>query len=111
MAEVVVVGAFTAKPGSEQEAQDALAQLVVPTHAEDGCIMYALHRGTDDPKRLAFIERWASREKLDAHLQSDHVAAALARVEELFDVSDITVYEPLGGGEPTKGTIAGHAGG
>ncbi|MBA2429462.1 MAG: antibiotic biosynthesis monooxygenase [Thermoleophilaceae bacterium] len=110
MAEVVVVGSFTAEPGKEDEAVEALQALVEPTHQEDGCILYALHRGVDDPRRLAFVERWASREELDAHLSSPHVEEALARVEELFgDSGDIVVYEPLPGGETPKGSLAGHA--
>lgn len=112
MAEVVVVGSFTAEPGKEDEAVEALQALVEPTHQEDGCILYALHRGVDDPRRLAFVERWASREELDAHLSSLHVEEALARVEELFgDSGDIVVYEPLPGGETAKGSLAGHAAG
>ena len=107
MSEIVVVGTFTARPGREAEAQAAFEALLAPTHAEPGCILYALHRGVDDPARLTFIERWASREELQAHLGSEHIAAALARADELFvDGGDITVYEPLPGGEPGKGTLA-----
>ena len=112
MSEVVVVGSFTALPGKEAEGAEAFEALVAPTHAEDGCILYALHRGTDDPARLAFVERWASREALDAHLQSPHVAALLERAAELFgDSGDIVVYEALPGGETKKGSLAAHAGG
>jgi quinol monooxygenase YgiN len=112
MSEVVVVGSFTARPGKEDEALEAFEGLVQPTHDEAGCILYALHRGSDDPSRLAFVERWASREELDAHLQSPHVAALLERVEELFgDSADIVVYEPVPGGETKMGSLAAHAGG
>jgi quinol monooxygenase YgiN len=111
MPEIVVVGAFTAKPGKEEDAKQAFEALVKPTHEESGCILYALHQGADDPARLAFIERWASREDLDAHLKSDHIAEALKRVDEFFQVSDITVYNPLPGGESRKGSLAEHAGG
>jgi quinol monooxygenase YgiN len=111
MAEVVVVGAFTAKPGQEQAAAEAMQQLIGPTHEEDGCILYSLHRGVDDPARLSFIERWSSREALNAHLGSDHVQAALARIPDLFDANDITVFEPLPGGQEKKGSLAAHAGG
>lgn len=112
MPEIVVVGSFTARPGKEQEAADAFEALMAPTHAEEGCILYALHRGADDPRRLAFVERWASREALDAHLKSAHIQDVLGRAEELFsDGGDIVVYEPLPGGEPAKGSLAGHAGG
>ena len=111
MPEVVVVGAFTAKPGQEPAAAQAMQALIAPTHEEDGCILYSLHRGVDDPARLTFIERWSSREALDAHLASDHVQAALARIPDLFDANDITVFQPLPGGQPTKGSLAAHAAG
>ena len=111
MSEVVVVGSFHAQPGKEAEAVEAFKALVEPTHGEEGCVLYALHQGSDDPRRLAFIERWASRELLDAHLQSAHVKKVLERVEELFgDSADIVVYEPLPGGETKKGALAAHAG-
>ena len=110
MSEVVVVGSFKAEPGKETEALQAFKDLVGPTHAEDGCIMYALHQGADDPSQLAFIERWASREELDAHLGSPHIQAILGRAEELFgDSGSITVYEPVPGGEPAKGSLKEHA--
>ena len=112
MPEVIVVGAFKANPGKEEEALEAFEALVQPTHDEEGCILYALHRGADDPARLTFIERWESRELLDAHLGSPHVAALLERAEELFgENADITVYEAVPAGESHKGSLAEHAGG
>lgn len=111
MSEVVVVGSFNARPGKQAEAVAAFKALVEPTHREEGCILYALHQGADDPRRMAFIERWASRELLDTHLQSAHVRKALERVEELFgDSAEIVVYEALPGGEAQKGSLAAHAG-
>ena len=112
MSEIVVVGSVTAQPGTEAEAGEAFKALVEPTHREQGCILYALHQGVDDPRRLAFVERWASRESLEAHLASPHVQKVLARVEELSgDSADIVVYEPLTGGDTKKGSIAAHAAG
>jgi quinol monooxygenase YgiN len=110
MSEIVVVGSFTAQPGKEAEAAEAFKALMEPTHGEEGCILYALHQGVDDPRRLAFVERWASREALDAHLASPHIQDVLARVAELFgDSGDIVVYAPLPGGDTKKGSIAAHA--
>ena len=110
MSEIVVVGSFTAQPGKEQEALEAFRALLDPTHAEDGCILYALHQGSDDPRRLAFVERWSSREALDAHLASDHIQDVLARAPQLFsDGGDIVVYNAVPGGETHKGSLAEHA--
>jgi quinol monooxygenase YgiN len=111
MSEVVVVGSFVAREGKEDEARAAFESLVDPTHAEDGCILYALHQGHDDPRRFAFVERWASKESIDAHLQSDHVQDLLAKVDDLFASSDITIYDAVPGGEQRKGSLAAHAGG
>lgn len=110
MSEIVVVGSFTAQRGKEEEALEAFRALVAPTHAEDGCILYALHQGSDDPRRLAFVERWTSREALDAHLASEHIKDVLARAPHLFDGGgDIVVYNAVPGGEATKGSLAEHA--
>jgi quinol monooxygenase YgiN len=110
--EVVVVGAFTINPGKEEEALAALTALIEPTHREDGCLLYALHRGADDPSRLTFIERWESRELLDAHLKSDHVAALVARRDELWgDNLVVTVSEAVPAGDSEKGSLADHAAG
>jgi quinol monooxygenase YgiN len=111
MSEIVVVGSFTAQPGKEAEALQAFSALMEPTHGEEGCILYALHQGSDDPTRLAFVERWSSREALDAHLASAHVQEVLARAPQLFaDGGDIVVYEARPGGETHKGSLAAHAG-
>ena len=110
MSEVVVVGSFTAREGKEAEALEAFEALVEPTHGEEGCILYALHQGAEDPARLAFVERWASREALDAHLASPHIQDVLAHAEELFaDGGDIVVYDAAPGGEDRKGSLAAHA--
>lgn len=109
--EIVVVGSLKARPGKEDATREALEGLVVPTHAEDGCILYALHQGAGDPSRFAFVERWASQEHLDAHLGGAHIAAVLTRVDELLaEPPDIVVYNALPEGEAPKGSLAAHAG-
>jgi quinol monooxygenase YgiN len=112
MAEIVVTGAFKINQGKEEEALEAFTALVAPTHEEKGCILYALHQGTDDRGRLTYIERWESREDLDAHLESDHVKGLLERSDELWgENGEITVFEAVPAGEPKKGTLRDHAGG
>ena len=110
MPEIVVVGSITSRPGKEDETREALASLVAPTHAEDGCILYAMHQGAADATRFVFVERWESQEALDAHLGSDHIAAVLAKADELLsEPPDIVVYRPVPEGEERKGSLAAHA--
>jgi quinol monooxygenase YgiN len=111
MPEVVVVAELHARPGKEDGARDVLEGLLAPTHAEPGCILYAMHQGVDDPARFAFVERWASREELEAHLGSPHLTAFMGRVDELFtEPPDILVLESRPGGEASKGSLGDAAG-
>jgi len=108
--EIVIVASIKARPGKEDETREALGGLVAPTHAEDGCILYSLHQGAADTTRFVFVERWESQEALDAHLGSDHIAAVLAKADELLsEPPDIVVYGALPQGEEQKGSLAAHA--
>ena len=80
---VTVVATFQARPGKEAELKNALIGLVTPTRQEAGCINYDLHASPEDPAKFLFHENWTSKELLDAHLKSPHIAALLPRVDEL----------------------------
>ena len=111
MSEVVVLVNLVARPGKEAEGEQFLNELLAPTHAEPGCLLYALHRAVDDPQRIAFVERWESRELLEQHMASEHIQDALNDVGSYFSEGpEITIYEALPGGHSDKGSLAGHAG-
>ena len=105
MSEVVVVATFKVKPGKEEEAERMLRAVIAPTHAEEGCLTYAFHRGLDDPTQFAMVERWASREALDAHLQTPHVAQLSSAVDLLAEPPQIVFAEALPEGDADKGTL------
>lgn len=106
MSEVVVVATFKAQAGKEEDARAALESLVASTHSEAGCILYAMHQGIDDPARFGFVERWASREHLEGHNGSAHVADLIAHLDELFtEPPDVVVCEPRPAGDAGKGAL------
>jgi quinol monooxygenase YgiN len=109
MSELILVVSLVAKPEKQKEAEEFLLGLLPPTHAEEGCLLYALHREVEEPTRIWFVERWASRSLLDAHLHSAHIQEALATVSEFFiEGPDIRFCEAIPGGHADKGSIAGH---
>ncbi len=96
-----------AKPGSGDEALAAFAGVAVPTHAEEGCLTYALHRSVADPDEIVLVERWASREALDEHLASEHLAAFRAGSADLWAAPmQVVVTTPAPAGDPAKGSLA-----
>ncbi len=110
MSEIVVVARLEAKAGRDDEARDALVALIAPTHAEDGCQLYALHESQESRGTFFFVERWQSRAHLDAHLANTHLTAFLECVDELFAAPpEISVLSPIAGGDDSRGVVRGVA--
>jgi quinol monooxygenase YgiN len=108
MPEVTVVVLFTAKPGRGDQAEAAVRGVAGPTHAEEGCVLYAAHRVEGDPDRLVLIERWTSREALDEHLASAHLLAFRDESADLWAAPpEVMMVQPVPAGDPAKGTLAG----
>jgi quinol monooxygenase YgiN len=106
MSEVVVAAAFKIKPGREAEAEEVLREVVRETHGEEGCMLYALHRGLDDPGRFVVLERWRSREALDAHFQQPYMTKLAAAADALEEPAGVWFTEALAEGDPAKGALS-----
>ncbi len=100
-----VLATVQAKAGMEAATEKMLIGLLSPTHAEAGCVTYALHKRIDRPGTFYFVEQWESQQALDAHLGSAHISAALNRQAELLSVLDIAVIDPIRAGQPAKNFI------
>lgn len=76
--------AFVAQSGQEEALRQALILLTGQSRKEVGCLEYSLLEDPDDPARLSIYERWADRAAIDAHDRTAHVAAFVARFDELL---------------------------
>src|SRR5450432_3373296 len=77
---VRVVAILQADQGKGPDQLAAFEQLAPLVRAEDGCLQYDLHAVVGAPDRFVVVEQWASREALDAHMASVHMAAYAAGV-------------------------------
>lgn len=106
MPEIVVVAKARVKEGSESAVEQAFREVMPPTHEEEGCLRYALHRGTDDPRTFMMIERWTSKEALDAHLATGHVQKLFASLAPLVEAPpELFLAEPLSDDLAPKGRL------
>ncbi len=104
--QVTVTARSKAKPGREKDLENALRAVTGPTHAEEGCLRYAVHRATDDPGSFLIVERWTSMEALNAHLKSPHVQELFAKAPELVVApAEILTFESVPMGQPAKGLL------
>ncbi len=71
---VIVSAKATAAPGKRDAFIKAAQESIAATRKEDGCICYELYASTEHPDKLMYYEQWASRDALDKHSKSAHMA-------------------------------------
>jgi quinol monooxygenase YgiN len=84
MTRVTIIGTVIAKPEARDELREILAQQVVPTRNEEGCINYDFHVDAIDPCRFVFYENWRSQADLDAHLEMPHLKPLFSNLDRLL---------------------------
>jgi len=84
---ITALGICRAKRGQEEELGRRMKLLVAPTSHEPGCARYDLYRSEGDPAVWVFFEVWQSIAAFDAHVESAHFQAFLAKKDEVLDGS------------------------
>ncbi len=110
--EVVVVYRAVASPEHLQEVLDAFEAIALRTHAEEGCLGWAIHQGVEDPNEIIEVSRWTSAEASAEHGATEHVQwilGVLGAPGVLQQSGALSTIKPLGFGTPEKGYLAsGH---
>ena len=93
---VHIVAHIVARDGEEARVQAHLEKLIEPTRAEPGCRKYELFVNKEKPGDFAFVEEYASDAAFQAHMDSKHLAAAIADAVPLLAAApDIRRYRRL----------------
>jgi quinol monooxygenase YgiN len=103
MAVIIVATAFPL-PEHRAETIAAFEAAMDKVHGEeDGCLLYALHEGTD---RLVMIEKYASDEAVATHVAGAGLAALREALNgKLAAPMDVQVLTPHPAGSPVKGAL------
>jgi len=70
-------------------------KLVEATGKEKGCVFYECCRNDDDPLKFMMMERWESKEALDAHSASPHFKEYVPKIELALDEKAMDKYSAL----------------
>lgn len=102
---VTVVAVLTARPGRVEDVLSAFREVSPQVHAEPGCELYAAHR-QQDGYSVVMVERWATREDLDAHATGAPLAL-LSRLmgDALERPYDVWFLDAVPLGDPAKGVV------
>lgn len=99
----VVVATIKPSSGHLDEVEAVFKELVPGVQEEDGCELYALHRGKET---LVIIEKWRDGEALGAHGSGDNMKALTSKLAGLMgEGSDIQVLEAVPAGDKVKGAL------
>jgi quinol monooxygenase YgiN len=93
---VHIVAHLVAREGEEARVRAELEKLIAPTRAEPGCLDYQLLVNEEEPGDFVFLQEYVSDAAFQAHLDSKHVAGAIAHAVPLLDrPPDIRRYRRL----------------
>jgi quinol monooxygenase YgiN len=80
-----------------------LTKLIPAVHTEDGCELYALHRGKD---RFVFVEKWRDMAAVGVHGQSPNVKALGEGIAGLTEgPPELYILDAVPCGDPDKGAV------
>lgn len=100
----IVVATLTPRDDFRADVVANLASLVSQVHAEAGCELYAIHDAEDGT--IVMIEKWATREHLDAHSRGAVVARIRTANEGLLEKEpEVLLMRPLTMGDDAKGLL------
>ncbi|MEO8807689.1 MAG: putative quinol monooxygenase [Burkholderiaceae bacterium] len=102
---ILVHGSVVARADCFDDALALSQQHVVRSRAEPGCIAHAVHRDTENPRRLVFVEQWADQAALWDHFKlQDSRAFAKALAALAAEAPEMSLYETTRLEIPGRGT-------
>ncbi|WP_457350873.1 putative quinol monooxygenase [Roseateles sp. P5_D6] len=66
---ILVLGHITTHPEHFEEVLQLSRQHVERSRVEPGCLAHDVHRDTENPLRLVFVEQWSDMAALQAHFR------------------------------------------
>ena len=94
--DLVVIAVARAKPENAHDLGQALREVAGPTRAQPGCVSFSLYRSAEDPCVIVGLERWASKEAHDRHLQGAHVQKLMSQMMPvLAEPPTIVAYQVI----------------
>ncbi len=86
---------FRAKDDSIKEMKALLKDMVKPSKAEEGCLLYGIFQFKDEPKEFLVVESWRDEEALDFHKNSKHYKRYKSNYEQFCEFKHFDDLEVL----------------
>lgn len=92
---IFVVSKSIVKADKIAEYKQQVVRLIEETRKESGCISYDLCQDIDNSNILTFIEKWESKQHLDAHMKTAHFMEIVPMLKDLRESSELSIYKEV----------------
>ena len=93
---MIVVAKLKAKSGEENKMEEALRGMVSKVEAEEGTLMYSLHRSQKDPTQFLLYEKYKDAEALKTHSKTPYFKEMFGVLQPLLDgAPEIEMYDKV----------------
>jgi quinol monooxygenase YgiN len=82
---IVFTATLKAKPGKENELEEALIHMLEQVQHEEGTLDYKLYRVKDDSRAFTVYEKYKDQAALDHHDSTPHMRELIAKFPALLD--------------------------
>jgi quinol monooxygenase YgiN len=69
---VIIFFRMTARPEKLKELSQSIQSIIEQVRKENGCLYLGFYQSYEDKNEFLLVEKWASQEDSEAHLQSDY---------------------------------------
>jgi quinol monooxygenase YgiN len=106
-APIVIVANLWACEETIDQVVELMREDAAYTHEQEpSCLLFSLHRDTDDPLHLTVIEAYADQAGLEAHRASAFYQRVMTELPDLLAGRDRTVLEPIATGDSDRAYVA-----
>jgi quinol monooxygenase YgiN len=94
----VVSALWRAKEGCEGRVAEIVGELIAPSRAEPGSLLYQPHRSPEDPRLFYLYEQYVDEAAYQAHMDSEHFTRLVKQeaIPELLESRERAFYVTLG---------------
>lgn len=94
--DVWLTAPFTCKPGKGEEIKKHLRVLIPKVRQEKGCLFDECIQNAANPDEFVFVEHWATKEDMDAHINGAPAAEFGANTADLMESPpNVIVYNDI----------------
>jgi len=96
MEPITVIVTVVARQGHDGRLEAMLKGIVASSRADEGCLLYALHRDPADPAFFFLYETWGSRALWEKHMETPHIRDFKSAAGEVVASLEVRALHAIG---------------